>query len=291
MSGMKIPEWIKRKRPDKASLSAMKSLLRSHGLHTVCEEAKCPNVGECFGKGTATFLVMGDVCTRNCSFCGVKHGKPVPLDEDEPERVAQVASHLNLKHVVLTSVSRDDLDDGGASHFVNVIKSVRSALPESTVEVLVPDFNGEKEPLRKVIRAKPDVVNHNVETVPQLYSSVRNKASYSRSLELLGQIGELDSSIVAKSGLMVGLGETARQVKDVMIDLRTCGVSVLTVGQYLRPPGKSLRVKKYYTPEEFEELEEFGYRLGFGHVASDAFVRSSFHAEESVRKLKDSNSD
>ena len=284
---MKIPEWIKRKRPDEASLSPMKALLRSRGLHTVCEEAKCPNVGECFGKGTATFLIMGDVCTRNCSFCGVKHGKPAPLNMDEPERVAQAASHLGLKHVVLTSVTRDDLDDGGATHLVNVIKSVRSALPESTVEVLVPDFNGEMESLWKVVQAKPDVINHNVETVPQLYSSVRHKASYFRSMELLGQIGKLDSSIVAKSGLMVGLGETKKQVKDVMIDLRTCGVSVLTVGQYLRPPGKGLHVKKYYTPEEFEELEEFGYRLGFGHVASDAFVRSSFQAEETVRKLKE----
>lgn len=291
MSGMKIPEWIRKKRPDEASLSAMKSLLRSHGLHTVCEEARCPNVGECFGQGTATFLIMGDVCTRNCSFCGVKHGKPAPLDKGEPERIAEVASRLNLKHVVFTSVSRDDLDDGGASHFVDVINKVRSVLPESTVEVLVPDFNGSTGSLERVVQAKPDVINHNVETVPQLYSSIRHKASYSRSMELLGRIGKLDSSIVAKSGMMLGLGETTRQVKDVMIDLRTLGVSVMTIGQYLRPPGKGLRVKKYYTPEEFEHLEEFGYRLGFGHVASGAFVRSSFHAEESVRKLKGGQSD
>jgi lipoic acid synthetase len=275
---MKIPEWIKKGRPDEASLSAMKSLLRSHGLHTVCEEAYCPNIGECFGAGTATFLIMGDICTRNCAFCGVKSGPPAALDKTEPERIAAAAKRLGLKHVVITSVTRDDLEDGGASHFVEVIKSIRSALPESAVEVLVPDFKGETNPMASVVSAKPNVVNHNVETVPQLYPMVRSKASYFRSLELLSNVRQLDPSALTKSGLMVGLGETLRQIKDVMIDLRTCGVSMLTVGQYLRPPGKGLGVRKYYTPEEFKEIEDFGYRLGFEHVASGAFVRSSFHA-------------
>jgi len=287
MSTLKIPDWIRKKRRDETSLSAMKSLLRSHGLHTVCEEAKCPNIGECFGRGTATFMIMGDVCTRDCSFCGVRHGMPDPLDTSEPERLARAASHLNLKHVVITSVTRDDLDDGGASQFAEAVNSVRLSIPDCTVELLVPDFRGKIDPLTRVLSSKPDVLNHNVETVPRLYPLVRHKANYLRSLELLSRVNEFDSSIVTKSGLMVGLGETSRDVKDVMIDLRACGLSIVTIGQYLRPPGSGLKVRKYYTPEEFSGLQEFGYRLGFGHVASGALVRSSFHAAESVQKLKE----
>lgn len=285
---MKVPDWIRKKRPGESSLAAMKSLLRSHGLHTVCEEAKCPNMGECFGNGTATFMIMGEVCTRNCSFCGVRHGTPGPLEAREPERLARAASDMKLTHVVITSVTRDDLDDGGASHFAEAVNSVRLAIRDCTVEVLVPDFGGEMKSLGKVLSARPDVLNHNVETVPRLYPLVRDKANYLGSLELLSRVDGFDSSIAAKSGLMVGLGETLRDVKDVMIDLRACGVSIMTIGQYLRPPGSGLKVKKYYTPEEFRDLEDFGYRLGFAHVASGALVRSSFHAAESVRKLKES---
>jgi lipoic acid synthetase len=284
---MKIPDWIKEKRVDVASLTAMKSLLRNHRLHTVCEEAKCPNIGECFGAGTATFLIMGDVCTRNCLFCGVKHGKPSKLDPKEPERIAQAAADLNLKHVVITSVTRDDLKDGGSSHFVETMERVRAQNPGCTLEVLVPDFKGDKKSVVKVLEAKPDVFNHNIETVPQVYPLVRHKAVYSTSLEILSLANQYDRTTITKSGLMVGLGESIRHVKDVMIDLRACGVSVVTIGQYLRPPGKGLKVRKYYTPEEFKELEEFGYGFGFAHVSSGAFVRSSFHASEALQKIEE----
>jgi len=287
MPDMKIPDWIKEKRVDAASLAAMKSLLRSHRLHTVCEEAKCPNIGECFGAGTATFLVMGDVCTRDCSFCGVRHGTPSPLDPEEPQRIARAAADLNLKHVVITSVTRDDLADGGASHFVQTIDEVRTGNPGCTVEVLVPDFRGDKKAIIRILEANPQVFNHNVETVPQLYPLVRHKAVYSASLEILSLANQFDRSIITKSGLMVGLGENMRHVKDVMIDLRACGVSALTIGQYLRPPGKGLKVRKYYTPSEFKELENFGYGFGFAHVNSGAFVRSSFHASRALRKIEE----
>lgn len=284
---MKIPDWIKEKRMDVESLAAMKSLLRRHKLHTVCEEASCPNIGECFRAGTATFLIMGDVCTRNCSFCGVRHGTPLPLDPQEPERIAHAAADLNLKHVVITSVTRDDLSDGGASHFVRAIESVRDRIPGCTVEVLVPDFRGDRKSVVKILETRPEVFNHNVETVPQLYPLVRQKAVYSTSLEILSLANQFDRTIITKSGIMVGLGETARHVKDVMIDLRACGVSVLTVGQYLRPPGKGLKVKKYYTPVEFKELEDFAYGFGFRHVSCGAFVRSSFHASLALRRIEE----
>ncbi len=265
----------------------MKSILRNHRLHTVCEEARCPNIGDCFGTGTATFLVMGDVCTRSCSFCGVRHGKPAALDAEEPGRVARAARDLKLEHVVVTSVTRDDIRDGGAHHFAETIESIREVLPESTIEVLVPDFKGSTAALEVVLSASPDVLNHNVETVPQLYPLVRHKANYIASLELLSHARISSPSLVTKSGVMVGLGETMRHVKDVLIDLRACDVSLVTIGQYLRPPGKSLEVRKYYTPEEFKELEEFGYSFGFKHVASGTFVRSSFHAAESVKRAKE----
>jgi lipoic acid synthetase len=287
MSDVRMPDWIKAKRIDAAALVKMKSLLRSHRLHTVCEEAKCPNIGECFGAGTATFLVMGDVCTRNCSFCGVKYGTPLSLDPEEPDRIARAAQDLKLRHVVITSVTRDDLLDGGASHFVQTIEKVRMRNPGSTVEVLVPDFKGDKKAAISVLEAGPEVFNHNVETVPQVYPSVRQKAVYSASLEILSLADQFNRSIVTKSGLMVGLGETMRHVKDVMIDLRACGVSVVTIGQYLRPPGKGLKVKKYYTPDEFKELEDFGYGFGFAHVSSGAFVRSSLHASLALRKVEE----
>jgi lipoic acid synthetase len=286
MSDMRIPDWIKEKRVDLASLAQMKSLLRGHGLHTVCEEARCPNIGECFGAGTATFLIMGDTCTRNCSFCGVKHGVPSPLDPGEPDRVAQAAFDLKLSHVVITSVTRDDLADGGASHFVQTIDRVRMRNPGSTIEVLVPDFKGDKRAVIQILEAKPEVFNHNIETVPQIYLSVRDKAVYSTSLEVLSLANQFDKSIVTKSGLMVGLGESIRHVKDVMIDLRACGVSVITIGQYLRPPGKGLKVRRYYTPAEFKELEDFGHIFGFAHVSSGAFVRSSLHASQALRKIE-----
>lgn len=277
-----LPSWIKRRFPPQEEWENVQKLLRTLALHTVCESARCPNIGECFRRGTATFLILGNVCTRGCRFCAVAKGTPGPLDPGEPERVAEAAQKLNLKHVVVTSVTRDDLPDGGAEHFAATIVAIRRVLPQATVEVLVPDFQGKEEALDIVLAARPDVLNHNVETVPRLYPSVRPQANYERSLWLLGRAKEKTPDILTKSGLMVGLGETREEVESVLKDLRGVQCDIITIGQYLRPSVRHLPVASYIPPEEFEYYREYALRLGFLGVASGPFVRSSYRAEEFV---------
>ena len=278
------PEWLKKRLPDAASLRGMEALLRRRGLHTVCESALCPNLGECFGKGTATFLVMGDVCTRNCGFCGVTSAIPGPLDPEEPARVAEAVASLGLRHVVVTSVTRDDLPDGGAGHYVATIRAIRAAVPEATVEVLVPDFGGDPACVARVLAEGPDVFNHNLETVPRLYPLVRPQAVYERSLAVLRQAAE-EGGAVVKTGLMVGLGETPEEVRAVLHDARAVGVDVVTIGQYLRPSSRHLPVVEYVQPQTFAEYGERGGGLGL-QVHSAPFVRSSFDAGESFAEAR-----
>ncbi len=261
----------------------MESLLEALKLYTVCQEARCPNLGDCFLRGTATFLILGDTCTRNCRFCAIKKGKPLPPDEDEPQKVAQAARRLGLNHVVVTSVTRDDLPDGGASHFASTIRNIRALNPGATVEVLVPDFGGRFSSLKKVLEAKPDVFNHNVETVPRLYPLVRPEASYYRSLQLLKLAKEMGA--LTKSGLMVGLGERREEVNSVMEDMRGVGVDILTLGQYLRPSRKQLEVREYLPPESFGVYKEEALRFGFHYVSSGPFVRSSYQAKEALASI------
>lgn len=282
---MALPEWLKKRAPKEELLQEMKELLRSLSLHTVCEEARCPNIGECFARKTATFMILGDRCTRNCKFCAVKKGNPSPLDPREPENVAKAVNKLRLKYVVITSVTRDDLNDGGANQFAKTIEEVKKINKEVKIEVLIPDFKGSLASLKKVIEAKPFVLNHNVETVPRLYSDVRPQANYMRSLKLLERSKELNSSIHTKSGLMVGLGETFDEIVKVMEDLRKVKCDVLTIGQYLRPSIKHLPVKKYIRPEKFQEYEKIGRSLGFFSVISGPFVRSSYRAGEIWDKI------
>jgi lipoic acid synthetase len=260
----------------------LKTLMRQRGLHTICEEAMCPNIGECWENRTATFLILGDVCTRNCGFCSVTTGRPAELDEDEPERLAEAVSSLGLRHVVITSVTRDDLPDGGARIFARVIGRLREQDHQLGIEVLIPDFQGNWSALQTVMTAGPDILNHNLETVPRLYQRVRPKAVYRQSLELLRRAREMRPGIVTKSGLMVGLGETHAELVSTFEDLRAHDVNVLTVGQYLRPTPRHLPIERYYTPHEFEQLKVVGTRLGFEHVESGPLVRSSYHAHEQV---------
>lgn len=273
-----LPPWIKRRFPASCGEN-MEIILRSLALHTVCESARCPNIGECFGKGTATFLILGEVCTRNCGFCAVRKGRPLPPDPEEPIRVAQAAKALALKHVVVTSVTRDDLPDGGAGHFVQVIRALRMTLPSVTIEILTPDFQGREEFLEIFQEDLPDVFNHNVETVPRLYPTVRPKAQYERSLFVLQRFKTLFPSVLTKSGLMVGLGETTEEVLGVLSDLRHAGCDIVTIGQYLRPSMKHLPVREYVPPSWFSFYEEKACELGFRGVASGPFVRSSYLAE------------
>lgn len=277
-----LPSWIKRRFPPQEEWEGVQKLLRTLALHTVCESARCPNIGECFRRGTATFLILGNVCTRSCRFCAVAKGTPGSPDPEEPERVAEAARKLNLKHVVITSVTRDDLPDGGAGHFAATIMAIRRVLPQATVEVLVPDFQGKEEALSIVLAARPHVLNHNVETVPRLYPSVRPQANYERSLWLLGRAKEKAPDILTKSGLMVGLGETREEVEGVLRDLKSVQCDIVTIGQYLRPSVRHLPVAAYIPPEEFEYYREYALRLGFLGVASGPFVRSSYRAEEFV---------
>ncbi|MBE3592852.1 MAG: lipoyl synthase [Thermoanaerobacter sp.] len=281
---MQKPEWLKVRLLNE-DLNRMEAFLKSMSLNTVCQSANCPNMGECFARKTATFMIMGNICTRNCRFCAVEKGHPQPLDEDEPRRVAEAAQKLGLKHVVVTCVTRDDLPDGGASHFAKTIYELKK-LPGVTVEVLVSDFMGKEESIAKVIEAKPDIINHNIETVPRLYSKVRPKADYSRSLNLLKKSKELDPYILTKSGIMVGLGETEEEVIQVMKDLRSVDCDMMTIGQYLRPSVKHIEVAEYVTPQQFERYEEIGYELGFKYVASGPLVRSSYHADEGLKVTK-----
>jgi lipoic acid synthetase len=276
------PDWIKVRAPGGEAFQATKRLVRDLKLHTVCEEALCPNIGECWGHRTATFMLMGDVCTRNCGFCAVAHGRPAMLDPDEPRRVAEGVARLNLRHVVITSVDRDDLPDGGAGHFAATARAVKEVVPDCTVEVLVPDFQGDSAAIDIVTDAPIDILNHNTETVPRLYRYARPGAKYERSLELLGRARERRPGLITKTGLMLGLGEKRDEVVAVLRDLRGVGCAILTLGQYLRPSVNHLAVARYLPPEEFAELRERALGFGFRHVESGPLVRSSYHAWEHV---------
>jgi len=274
------PGWIRARAPSGETVQKLKSRLRESNLHTVCEEAACPNLGECFSKGTATFMIMGDICTRRCPFCDVGHGRPNPLDPDEPERVARAIRNMGLRYVVLTSVDRDDLRDGGAQHFVDCIRRIRALNPDIRIEILTPDFRGRMERALEILgQAPPDVFNHNLESVPRLYRKIRPGADYAWSLSLLQRFGRRHPQVPTKSGLMLGLGETLDEVRQVLRDLRAHGVDMLTLGQYLQPSRDHLPVERYVTPEEFGQLERLAYDLGFGQVASGPMVRSSYHAD------------
>ena len=274
------PSWLKRKIAGGSVYQGVRSLLDQGKLHTVCQEALCPNMGECFSHNTATFLILGDHCTRNCRFCAVQHGNPIPLDSHEPERVAEAAQSLGLKYVVITSVTRDDLGDGGAQHFAETILAIRRLLPETLVEVLIPDLQGDWNALQKIISAKPDVLNHNLETVPRLYPVVRPEAVYQRSLDLLRQTKAMAPGLPTKSGLMLGLGEEAQEIEQTLRDLLEVNCGILTLGQYLQPSPRHLPVERFVTPAEFEEWKIKALKLGFDKVAGGPFVRSSYHAKE-----------
>ena len=283
------PSWIRVRAPGGENYQGLQQLMRSKSLHTVCEEAGCPNIGECWESRTATFLMLGDICTRTCGFCDVKHGRPRTLDWQEPERVAQAVKDMDLKHAVITSVNRDDRHDGGAPIFAMVIRRIHQMLPDCSVEVLIPDFKGSIEALRIVMAAQPEVLNHNVETVPSLFKTVQPQDRYEWSQAILSHARKLDPDVLTKSGIMVGLGETYEEVQATMCDLREWGVDILTIGQYLQPSRKHLPIQRYYHPEEFETLKEYGLALGFKWVESSPLVRSSYHAGEQVRALSKQN--
>jgi lipoic acid synthetase len=274
------PEWLKAKAPVGENFHNLKKLARGLGLHTVCESAQCPNIGECWNHRTATFMLLGDICTRRCGFCAVPKGKPGPIDSDEPRRVAAAVATLSLKHAVVTSVNRDDDNLGGARIFAETIRRIRQLSPGCRVEVLIPDFQGLGEALKIVLEALPDVLNHNTETVPRLYRVVRSGARYERTLQLLENAKKLSPGMVTKSGVMVGLGETITELVDVFRDLGSRGVDILTVGQYLRPSRDHLPIARFYTPDEFGYLKQEALRFGFRHVESGPLVRSSYHAHE-----------
>lgn len=274
------PDWLKIKLTNGENFKELKQIMRGKTLHTVCEEAKCPNIHECWANRTATFMILGDTCTRACRFCAVKTGRPTELDLQEPERVAEASEQMGLQHVVVTSVARDDLNDGGASVFAETIRAVRKRLPFCSVEVLIPDFMGNEDALRTVMDASPDVLNHNIETVSRLSDRVRSKAKYKRSMELLQRSKHMKPKIPTKSSMMIGVGETVDEILQTMDDLREAECDIMTIGQYLQPSLKHLTVEKYYTPEEFAELKEAGMKRGFSHVESGPLVRSSYHARE-----------
>jgi lipoic acid synthetase len=275
------PAWIRAKAPTHPEVGRLKTLLRAHALHTVCEEATCPNLGECFSHGTATFMIMGRLCTRRCPFCDVAHGRPLPLDSQEPENLARAIAEMKLKFVVITSVDRDDLRDGGAAHFAACIRAVRQHTPRTSIEILVPDFRGRLAVALDILgEAVPDVFNHNLETVPRLYQAARPGADYRHSLELLRQFQARHPAIPTKSGLMVGLGETNDEILEVMHDLRAHGCDLLTIGQYLQPSRHHLPVARFVTPEEFERFGQAAREMGYRNAASGPMVRSSYHAEQ-----------
>jgi lipoyl synthase len=283
---LKKPDWIRVKAPVSAEFKATNDLIRKAKLNTVCEEAACPNIGECWSKKHATVMILGSTCTRACSFCNIKTGIPDLLDPHEPERLAQAISNLGLEHVVITSVDRDDLEDGGAGQFVESILRIRKMSPSTTIEVLTPDFLRKDTSIEMVARAKPDVYNHNIETVPSLYHSIRPGARYFNSLNLLFKVKQFDPNIFTKSGMMVGLGETKEEVLQVMDDLKSAGVEFLTIGQYLQPTPKHADVKRYVTPEEFNYYERMARAKGFLMVSSSPLTRSSYHAGDDFQKLK-----
>ncbi|MCY7483434.1 lipoyl synthase [Paenibacillus alvei] len=277
------PDWIRIKLTTGENYSEIKDMMRSKTLHTVCEEARCPNIYECWANRTATFMILGDICTRACRFCAVNTGMPTELDLQEPERVAEAAERMGLRHCVVTSVARDDLKDGGASIFAETIRALRRRLPLCSVEVLIPDFMGNWDALKLVMDAKPDILNHNVETVERLSDRVRAKAKYERTLELLKRAKEMQPNIPTKSSIMLGVGEEWDEILQTMDDLRAVDCNIMTIGQYLQPTKKHLYVEKYYTPEQFAELKNEGLKRGFSHVESGPLVRSSYHAHEQVQ--------
>ena len=279
------PDWLKRRLPAGETFNQVRELIEAGRLHTVCQEAKCPNIWECYSHRTATFLIMGERCTRNCRFCSVAAGPPGPLDPQEPARVAEAVERMGLKYVVVTSVTRDDLPDGGAGHFAATIHEIRRRLPGAEIEVLIPDFQGDPAALETVLRARPDVLNHNIETVPRLYSRVRPQADYRRSLELLRRAGEIAPGIPTKSGLMLGLGERPEEIRLTLQDLRAVGGRILTLGQYLQPSPEHLPVEAYVPPDDFENWRTVALEMGFSEVASAPFVRSSYHAKEAFHAL------
>jgi lipoic acid synthetase len=276
------PEWLKVRAPGSPSYLRLKGLMRELNLHTVCEEAQCPNIGECWNHGTATFMILGDVCTRACAYCAVAHGRPGPVDGAEPRRVADAVRTLDLSYVVITSVDRDDLADGGASVFADTIRETRARLPECRIEVLIPDFQGNEAALHAVLDARPDVLNHNTETVPRLYRMARSGGRYARTLELLDRARRYAPDIPTKSGLMVGLGEERDELIATLEDLRRAGVGILTIGQYLRPSASHTPMVRYYHPDEFADLKAAALGMGFVHVESGPLVRSSYHAHETA---------
>ena len=277
----RLPEWLRKPQRNVEADHDLKRMLRAQGLHTVCEEARCPNRNDCFARGAATFMILGDICSRSCGFCSVKTGRGLPLESlaDEPEQVAEAAVRLDLRYVVITSVNRDELPDGGASHFAKTIRAVRRRLPRSMIEVLTPDFKGNSEALQMVLDAQPDTFNHNVETVPRLYARVRPQADYRQSLEVLLNARLYSKTVLTKSGFMVGLGEQPREVEKLLEDLRACRVDVVTIGQYLQPTRAHLPVEEYVHPDQFESYKEHGEKLGFRAVFSGPLVRSSYMAE------------
>ena len=286
VSYQRKPEWLKKKLPSSPCFGRTKSFLENKHLNTVCEEARCPNRWECFSKGTATFLIMGPYCTRDCRFCSVKHKRPEPLRDDELYGILEFIQKMSLNYVVITSVTRDDLQDGGASHFAKAIRLIKQNCPNVGVEVLVPDFLGKVSSLKRVLEENPDVFNHNIETVKSLYKKVRPGADYKRSIGLLKKSKELCPNIPTKSGIMVGLGETKKELIDTFYDLRYAEVDILTIGQYLRPTKKHIPVSRYYHPDEFVELEKIGKKMGFKQVISGVFVRSSYNAYDAFINLK-----
>lgn len=279
----RLPSWFKVKIRHGQDYRDIRQIMDARGLHTICEEARCPNIWECWNKRTATFLILGDICTRRCHYCAVATGRPASPDENEPDRIGEAVQALGLRHAVITSVNRDDLADGGAAFFANTIQAIRHRLPSCTVEVLIPDFQGNPEALATVLQAVPDILNHNIETVPRLFPSIRPQGKYRRSLDVLRVGKRLGGR--TKSGLMAGLGETMEELREVMRDLRGVGCDMLTIGQYLQPTPQHATVAKYYTPEEFQDLQQEGTRMGFSHVESGPLVRSSYHAEHQAKKI------
>ena len=279
------PEWIKVRAPGGEKYDFLKDLMRSKRLHTVCEEAHCPNIGECWGAGTATFLILGDICTRSCGFCDIKTGRPLALDWAEPIRVAEAVKAMNLQHVVITSVNRDEREDGGAPIFAQCIRRVREVQPGCSIEVLIPDFKGSRANLQTVMAARPEILNHNVETVARLFKKVQPQDKYEWAMATLRNAKEIDAEVLTKSGIMLGLGETWDEILAVMQDVVDCGVDILTIGQYLQPSRQHLPIEKYYHPDEFEQLRQLGYEMGFRWVESGPLVRSSYRAAQQVAKL------
>ncbi|MFW5885929.1 MAG: lipoyl synthase [Halanaerobium sp.] len=284
-SRKRLPEWLRQKDPLQKGMLATRNMLKNLDLNTVCQNARCPNIGECYSKKTATFMILGQYCTRNCSFCSVSHQKPEKVDPAEAERVAEAVKKLKLKHAVITSVTRDDLEDGGAGQFVRVIEAIRECCPEVSIEVLTPDFNDFQPAIDKVTAARPEIFNHNIETVPSLYEQVRPQADYRQSLRVLNKVAEAEPNILIKSGMMLGLGESESELSAVWDDLLKAGVEILTMGQYLQPTNENIEVKKYIRPEKFAELKEKALARGFKAVSSGPHVRSSYLAEEIYAEL------